>query len=256
MTLPMDEFIRWFSQVFWALLRIGGFMMVVPIFGNELVSPRIRIAMTLAVALAVSPLLTPMPMLTDLSLALFADVVLQLFAGIGLGFATVVFFQLFIVAGQFIGMQMGLGFAMMVDPGNGVQVTALSQFYLMMVTLMFLAMNGHLVVLDVLVTGFKAFPLGTGVGLPELALEISRLGGWMFVGGVLVALPAVVSLLVVNLTFGVMSRSAPQLNVFSLGFPFSLLFGLIIVWLSLAGWLPQFESLSREFFEFARLWMA
>ena len=255
MALPMDEFIRWFSQVFWALLRVGGFMMVVPVFGNQLVSPRIRIAMVLAVALAVSPLLTPMPVLTELSLSMLVDAVLQLFAGVGLGFATMVFFQLFIVAGQFIGMQMGLGFAAMVDPGNGVQVTALSQFYLILVTLMFLAMNGHLVLLDVLITGFKAFPLGTGVGLAELALEISRLGGWMFVGGVLVALPAVLALLVVNLAFGVMSRSAPQLNIFSLGFPFSLMFGLVIILLSLNGWLPQFENLSRELFEFARLWM-
>jgi flagellar biosynthetic protein FliR len=211
--------------------------------------------MVFAVALAVSPLLTPMPMLTELSLGIMVDVALQLFAGVGLGFATMVFFQLFIVAGQFIGMQMGLGFAIMVDPGNGVQVTALSQFYLMLVTLMFIAMNGHLVLLDVLVTGFKEFPLGTGVALPELALEITRLGGWMFVGGVLVALPAVMALLVVNLTFGVMSRSAPQLNVFSLGFPFTMMFGLVIIWLSLNGWLPQFESLSREFFEFAGLWM-
>jgi flagellar biosynthetic protein FliR len=211
--------------------------------------------MVFAVALAVSPLLTPMPMLTELSLGMMVDVALQLFAGVGLGFATMVFFQLFIVAGQFIGMQMGLGFAIMVDPGNGVQVTALSQFYLMLVTLMFIAMNGHLVLLDVLVTGFKEFPLGTGVALPELALEITRLGGWMFVGGVLVALPAVMALLVVNLTFGVMSRSAPQLNVFSLGFPFTMMFGLVIIWLSLNGWLPQFESLSREFFEFAGLWM-
>lgn len=255
MILPMDEFIRWFSQVFWALLRIGGFMMVVPVFGNQLVSPRIRLAMVLAVALAVSPLLTPMPVLTDLSLGMMVNVILQLFAGVGLGFATMVFFQLFVVAGQFIGMQMGLGFAAMVDPGNGVQVTALSQFYLMLVTLMFIAMNGHLVLLDVLITGFKEFPLGVAVSLPELAVSICRLGGWMFVGGVLVALPAVLALLVVNLTFGVMSRSAPQLNIFSLGFPFSLMFGLVIVWLSLEGWLPQFETLSRELFEFARLWV-
>jgi flagellar biosynthetic protein FliR len=77
----------------------------------------------------------------------------------------------------------------------------------------------------------------------------------MFAGGVLVALPAVMALLVVNLTFGVMSRSAPQLNVFSLGFPFTMMFGLVIIWLSLNGWLPQFDSLSREFFEFAGLWM-
>lgn len=254
MVLPMDQFVGWFSQVFWALLRVGGFVMVVPIFGNQMVSPRIKVALTLAIALAVAPLLTPMPPLTEISLGLFVDVMLQLVAGIGLGFATMVFFQLFVVAGQFIGMQMGLGFAIMVDPGNGVQVTALSQFFLMLVTLTFVAMNGHLVLLEVLVTGFKQFPLGTDVPVAELGREIARLGGWMFMGGVLVALPAVVSLLVVNLAFGVMSRSAPQLNIFSLGFPFSLLFGLLIVWFSLHGWLPQFDSLAAEFFEFTGMW--
>ena len=250
----MDQFVSWFSQVFWALLRVGGFIMVVPIFGNQLVSPRIKMALALAVALAVSPLLTSMPLLTELSIALFVDVILQLAAGIGLGFATMVFFQLFVIAGQFIGMQMGLGFAAMVDPGNGVQVTVLSQFFLMLVTLTFIAMNGHLVLLEVLVAGFKQFPLGTGLPLTELAMEIVRMGGWMFMGGVLVALPAVVSLLVVNLAFGVMSRSAPQLNIFSLGFPFSLLFGLLIVWVSIRGWLPQFDSLSREFLGFTGMW--
>lgn len=254
MVLPMDQFISWFSQVFWALLRVGGFIMVVPIFGNQLVSPRIKMALALAVALAVSPLLTSMPLLTELSIALFVDVMLQLAAGIGLGFATMLFFQLFVIAGQFIGMQMGLGFAAMVDPGNGVQVTVLSQFFLMLVTLTFIAMNGHLVLLEVLVAGFKQFPLGTGLPLSELAMQIVRMGGWMFMGGVLVALPAVVSLLVVNLAFGVMSRSAPQLNIFSLGFPFSLLFGLLIVWVSIRGWLPQFDSLSREFLGFTGMW--
>ena len=250
----MDQFIGWFSQVFWALLRIGGFIMVVPIFGNQLVSPRIKMALALAVALAVSPLLSAMPLLTELSVGLFVNVMLQLAAGIGLGFATMLFFQLFVIAGQFIGMQMGLGFAAMVDPGNGVQVTVLSQFFLMLVTLTFIAMNGHLVLLEVLVAGFKQFPLGTGLPLSELALEIVRMGGWMFMGGVLVALPAVISLLVVNLAFGVMSRSAPQLNVFSLGFPFSLLFGLLIVWVLLKGWLPQFDNLSREFLDFTGMW--
>jgi len=254
MVLPMDQFIGWFSQVFWALLRIGGFIMVVPIFGNQLVSPRIKMALALAVALAVSPLLSAMPLLTELSVGLFVNVMLQLAAGIGLGFATMLFFQLFVIAGQFIGMQMGLGFAAMVDPGNGVQVTVLSQFFLMLVTLTFIAMNGHLVLLEVLVAGFKQFPLGTGLPLSELALEIVRMGGWMFMGGVLVALPAVISLLVVNLAFGVMSRSAPQLNVFSLGFPFSLLFGLLIVWVLLKGWLPQFDNLSREFLDFTGMW--
>lgn len=212
-------------------------------------------AMSLAIAIPIASMLSPMPRLDEFGLGMLLDVFLQLFSGIGLGFATMVFFQLFVVAGQFIGMQMGLGFAAMVDPGNGVQVTALSQFFLMLVTLTFLAVNGHLVLLDVLITGFKTFPAGIAIERADMALAIAGLGGWMFIGGVLVALPAVVSLLVVNLAFGVMSRSAPQLNVFSLGFPFSLVFGLVIVWFSLQGWLPQFDRFSAEFLDFATLWM-
>jgi len=254
MYLPMDTYIEGFSQVFWSFLRIGAFLMVVPIFGNQLVPPRVRVAMALAIAICVSQLLTPMPTVT-VAFSTLADVVLQLFVGIGLGFATMVFFQTFVVAGQFIAMQMGLGFAAMVDPGNGVQVTVLSQFFLMMVTLTFLATGGHLVLLEVLITGFKLFPVGTGLGFEEISIAIVRLGGWMLIGGVLIALPAVISLLIVNLAFGVMSRSAPQLNVFSLGFPFSLVFGLIIVWFSLQGWMPQFNRFSGEFLEIVAAWL-
>ena len=254
MYLPIDLYIEWFSQVFWSFLRIGAFMMVVPIFGNQLVPSRVRLAMALAVAISVSQLLTPMPIFT-LSFSMLTDAVLQLFVGIGLGFATMVFFQTFVVAGQFIAMQMGLGFAAMVDPGNGVQVTVLSQFFLMMVTLTFIATAGHLVLLEVLISGFKVFPVGTGLTFEELALAIARLGGWMLIGGVLIALPAVISLLVVNLAFGVMSRSAPQLNVFSLGFPFSLVFGLAILWFSLQGWMPQFDRFSGEFLEIVSAWL-
>lgn len=251
----MSELIRWFSQIFWALLRIGGFLMVVPIFGNRLVSRRIRVAMAFAIAIAVAPMLSPLPAITEFTLDLLLQGGLQLVSGIGLGFATMIFFQLFVVAGQFVGMQMGLGFAAMVDPGNGVQVTALSQFFLMLVSMTFIAINGHLVLLEVLVTGFKQFPSGVSLSLVDLAWAIAQFGGWMFVGGVLVALPAVIALLIVNLAFGVMSRSAPQLNVFSLGFPFSLVFGLVIIWFAIRGWLPQFDRLSADFLAFTVLWM-
>ncbi|TDJ38308.1 MAG: flagellar biosynthetic protein FliR [Gammaproteobacteria bacterium] len=256
MVLPVEDLVTWGSQFIWALLRIGGFLMVAPVFGNQLVPGRVKVAMAIAIAIVVAPLLHPMPVITEISVALIADVAIQLFAGIGLGFATVVFFQLFVVAGQFIGMQMGLGFAAMVDPGSGVQVTVWSQFFLLLVTLTFIAMNGHLVLLDVLVAGYKLYPTGFGHSTQEVALKIAELGGWMFVSGVLVALPAVISLLIVNMAFGVMSRSAPQLNVFSLGFPFSLVFGLLIVWVALHGWLPQFERLSREILDITLSWMA
>lgn len=222
-------------------------MLVVPVFANQLVPARVKVALTLAIALAVAPTLTPLPSISDLNLGVLSQVFLQTFAGLGLGFATVIFFQLFVVAGQFIAMQMGLGFAAMVDPGNGVQVTVWSQFYLMMVTLTYLSLDGHLILLDVLITGFQQHTYGIGPTLTETAYGVAELGAWMFAGGALVALPGVCALLIVNVTFGVMSRSAPQLNVFSLGFPFALLFGLLIVWWAIRSWLGQFDRFAGEF---------
>lgn len=243
----MDSLVAWISQMLWATLRVGGFVMVVPILGNQLVSPRVKIALSLAIGIAVAPLLTGLPVLTDFNLLTVLLVAEQLLTGIGLGFATSVFFQLFVVAGQFMGMQMGLGFAMMADPVNGVQVTAWGQFYLLLVSLMYLAVNGHLLLLEILIRGFELYPTGLGIGLAEFAERIVGLGSWMFVGGVLIALPAVTALLIVNMAFGVMSRSAPQLNVFSLGFPFSIVFGAVIMLVTLQGWLPQFDRLFEEF---------
>lgn len=254
MILPVEDIVGWFWQVLWTFLRIGGFFMVVPIFGNQMVPRRVRLALAWVMAVAVAPMLTPPPAIAALDLRMMFEGAMQVFTGVALGFATTIFFHIFVIAGQFIAMQMGLGFAAMVDPGNGVQVTIWSQFFLMLVTLLFVSMNGHLVMLTVLIEGFKAWPMGVSMPFDELAGAIVNLGAWMFMGGVMIAMPAVVALLVVNIAFGVMSRAAPQLNVFSLGFPFSLLFGLVIVWLMLAGWLPQFESLAAELFEITATW--
>jgi flagellar biosynthetic protein FliR len=234
---------------------VAGFVMVVPILGNQMVAPRVKIALSLAIGIVVAPLLTRMPTIDDFGLMSVVLMVEQLLAGIGLGFATSIFFQLFVVAGQFMGMQMGLGFAMMADPVNGVQVTAWSQFYLLLVSLMFLAVNGHLLMLEILIRGFELYPTGIGIPFSEFAQRIVSLGSWMFVGGVLIALPAVTALLIVNLAFGVMSRSAPQLNVFSLGFPFSIVFGAVIMWVALQGWLPQFDRMFDEFVSIVSGWM-
>jgi len=254
MVVPLDVVINEVSRTFWVMLRIGGFFMVVPVIGSQMVSPRIRIALTFATALAVSPLVPPMPALLDIDFSLALLAITQVFIGVGLGFTTVVFFQLFTVAGQFIAMQMGLGFASMVDPTNGVSVTVVSQLFLMMVSLTFVAMNGHLVLLEVLIEGFLRAPTAIDGGVAQLSWQIASLGSWMFGGAVLIAMPAVASLLVVNLAFGVMTRAAPQLNIFSLGFPLTLLFGLVIIWVALYGFTPQFEGLSQWYFEWTRRW--
>lgn len=249
MTISLLQMTTFISELLFNTLRVAGFFMVVPIFGNQLVPPRVRIALSMAVGLALTPVMGDVPNLTEFDLGTMTDLMLQILMAIGLGFTAVIFFQLFVVAGQFIGMQMGLGFAAMVDPGNGVSVTVWSQFFLMLVTLSFLVLNGHLVLFEILVSGFKMFPSGMELGMGEFAGRIVQLGGWMFAGGMLLAIPAVISLLIVNMSFGVMNRSAPQLNVFSLGFPFSLLFGLVIIWFLLHGWADQFHRLATDFLE-------
>ena len=146
-------------------------------------------------------------------------------------------------------MQTGLGFSSMMDPSSGFSVTSISQFYMMMFTLLFLAMNGHLVLFDYLFRSFTIIPLDGGGGWNLDMMYLVRLGGWMMAGGLLISLPAVVSLLVINLALGVMTRAAPQLNIFSIGFPITLLLGLLTVWLSMIGIEPVFHLLVDEAFD-------
>ncbi|MEM6709132.1 MAG: flagellar biosynthetic protein FliR [Pseudomonadota bacterium] len=240
--VPVDAFLREVVQVTALLVPISAFFLSAPVFGNAMVPARVKVGMALAVALAIRGTVAPLSSSLDSALdGLILEVAWQTVASLGLGLATLTFFQIFVIAGQFVGMQMGLGFASMVDPGNGVQVTVWSQFYLMLATLCFLGVDGHLLTLEVLIQGLKLAPTLAHIDGAEFFWRVISLGGWMFAGGASVALPVVFALLVVNLAFGVMSRSAPQLNVFSLGFPFSLLFGLVLVWLSLRGWLAVFE---------------
>ncbi|MEQ8689936.1 MAG: flagellar biosynthetic protein FliR [Pseudomonadales bacterium] len=250
MAISMTALFALLGDFLWNVLRLSGFFMVVPIFGNQLVSRRIRAALVIAVAAALTPMLPVGIDLRSVGLEHFITLISHILFSIGLGFSAAIFFQLFVIAGQFIGMQMGLGFAAMVDPGNGVQVTVWSQFFLMLVTLSFLAINGHLILLEVLIKGYQLLP-AEGIALKDFTWQVATLGGWMFIGGILLAIPAVVSLLIVNIAFGVMNRSAPQLNVFALGFPFSLLFGLVVIWFLLHGWGDQFTRLVDMFFELA-----
>jgi hypothetical protein len=122
------------------------------------------------------------------------------------------------VAGQIIAVQIGLAFASMIDPANGVSVPVLAQMLLMLVTLLFLAMNGHLVVFEVLAESFITLPVGTGLSTNHY-WELAGKLGWVLGAGLLLVLPAITALLVVNLAFGIMTRAAPQLNIISIGFP-------------------------------------
>lgn len=239
------EMMAMLSQFMWPMIRISGFFLVVPIFGTRLVSSYIRIGLVSLIAISVMNTLPPMPVVDLISPRAYVIAAEQLIIGIAMGFLIQVMFQIFIMAGQMIAMQMGLGFASMVDPANGIFVTIVSQFYLMLTTLVFMAMNGHLVAIEVLIGSFHTFPVSAEWQFTNFYAIVGS-ATWLFSSAVFVALPAVTAVLVINFAFGIMTRAAPQLNIFSLGFPFTMLMGLIILWIGLSGFLPQYHVLVNE----------
>ncbi|CAE6937524.1 MULTISPECIES: flagellar biosynthetic protein FliR [Pseudomonas] len=235
----------WVGQFLLPLFRIAAMLMVMPIIGTQLVPTRVRLYLALAISVVLVPTLPPMPQVDALSLRSLLLIVEQVLIGAMLGFVLQLFFHLFIVAGQIIAMQMGLGFASMVDPTNGVSVPVLGQFMLMLVTLLFLAINGHLVALEVLAESFVTLPYGQGLMVDHYWTLAGKLG-WVIGAGLLLTLPAVTALLVINLAFGVMTRAAPQLNIFSIGFPLTLAMGLVIFWVSLSDFGSLFQALASD----------
>ena len=242
----------WIGGYLLVFFRIGGFFLVAPVFGAQLVPRRVRTGLALLVTVLLAPMLPPLPPQDPLSLAMAVVIAKQLLIGLALGFSMQVFFQAIVFGAQLIAMQMALGFASMVDPANGINVTVLAQYFLLMLTLVFLATNGHIVMFEVMLESFRYLPVAGEWDWSGSSWSIAGWGSWMFMSGLLLALPAVTALLIVNIAFGVMTRAAPQLNVFSLGFPLALLLGLIIVWGGMRGFLPQYDEFSGQAFAMMR----
>ena len=230
------------------LFRITAFFMVVPIIGTRMVPQRIRMGLALLLTMIVAPLLPDTGLSSGLNLATALAVCHEMIIGIMLAFFLQVFFHLFMITGQMIAMQMGLGFASMVDPTNGVSVAVVSQLFVIMTTLLFLLMNGHLVMIEIMIDSFKQFPAGE-MRLPLGSLvAITHSATWMFSNALILALPIVCALLIVNIAFGIMTRAAPQLNVFALGFPSAIVLGGIFIWYATAGFDITFKHMLDSMF--------
>lgn len=232
---------QFIGQYLWPFMRIGAMFMAVPIIGARTVPARVRLVLALLVTALVSPLLAPAPTIELLGMPAMLRVLQEVLIGLALGFSFQVVMHIFVLSGQLVAMKMGLGFASMNDPSNGISVTVLSQFYLLLSTVLFLIFNGHLLVIDLIVRSFDSIPIGTGIGYGEFAM-IAGMGSWLFNAALVFVLPLFTALLVINMAFGIMNRSAPQINVFTVGFPIALIFGLIFMWLSLVAFIPYFRN--------------
>lgn len=237
------------AQILWPFVRIGSCLMVAPVFGALFVPPRVRLVLAGAIALLVAPLIVMPRDIQPLSATGMVITVDQLIIGVALGFCLQILFAAVSLGGQVLGNSMGLSFAFNVDPEHGASTPVLGEFYTILVTLTFLALNGHLALIDALVAGFRTLPVdATNLSAPGMWSLITW-GSQLFSGAVSIALPGVTALLIVNLAFGVMSRAAPALNLFAVGLPVSLLFGLAIVLVGLPAVQSTFVRLLGECFQ-------
>jgi flagellar biosynthetic protein FliR len=245
LTLSISQLETWLADYFWPFVRIGACLMVAPIFGAQFVPRRVRLILAGAITIIVAPLVAQPQVVTPFSITGVVVTLQQVLIGVAVGFTFQLVFDALALGGQLISNSMGLSFAFNVDPLRGASTPVLGQLYMMLVSLTFLALNGHLAIIEVMANGFKTLPVGaTGLG-HDAIWTIVAWGQQLFVGALSVALPGMTALLVVNLAFGAISRAAPSLNLFAVGFPVTLIFGLMIVY---AG-LPAVQSTFVESFD-------
>lgn len=212
-----------------AMLRPGAAFFAAPLTGSSQVPMQLRLVISLAIgipAVQLSGLHLPAAGMISIEGLLFAAG--EIVIGLALGFAVQAGFAAALVAGETISNSMGLGFASMINPMNGQSSSAIGQLLTMMATFLFLASDGHLMFARILVESYGAFPPGSAVPL-QLFAELSKLGSLIFAAGLAIALPVAAALVLVQLILGVLSRSAPSLNLFSVGMPAAMVTGIILL---------------------------
>ncbi len=239
----------WLTAFMWPLVRILALISTAPLLGNAAFPTRVKIGLAIGITLLIAPTLGPMPKIDPGSIPGLFVIVQQIVIGAAMGFAMQIIFVAVEMAGDLTGLQMGLGFATFYDPASGGSTAVISQYMNLVATLIFLAVNGHLLMLSTLADSFSTFPIG---GQPLHAqgwLALVHWGGRLFADGLLLSLPMMGALLITNMALGILTRAAPQLNIFAVGFPITLAVGMGILALSLPYFLPVLDRLMREGFQ-------
>ena len=242
----------WLAAFMWPLLRVSAMIAAAPIFSSRQTPRRLRVGVALLLSFILMPLIPPPPVVEVFSPEALLIAAQQVLIGLAMGFVMQMVFGALVFGGQALAYSMGLGFASMMDPQNGVQVPVLSQYYIILATLLFLILNGHLFMIETLAQSFCTMPIAvdgiTQANLRDIVLWASR----MFTGGLLIALPAIAALLLVNLGMGIITRAAPQLNIFAVGFPMTMMIGFILMWITLPNVFGKFNELVNEALAFIR----
>lgn len=215
----------------WAMLRVSGLVLVAPILGAVFIPVRVRVLIAAVLAVAMLPVIAEQPAYSPFSGNGMLTIVQEIIIGVAIGFILKLAIEAAVFAGQVISIGMGLSFATVVDPQQG-GTPLLGRLYIIIATLLLLAANAHLALIAILAKSFQFLPLGSGGLNAPGARQIVDFASVMFIGAMQLAMPAVVAILMVNVAFGVISRAAPTLNLFAVGFPITLLTGFLLMMMS------------------------
>lgn len=219
----------WVMLVFWPFVRLLAFVATAPVFGENMVPRRVKIALAGLLAFVIAPTLGPPPDVPPVSVAGAWLIIEQVMIGAALGLVMRLAFGVVQSTGEFIGMQMGLGFASFYSAAIGANTMVLGQLLNTFAMLLFLALNGHLVLIDILTRSFTLLPIGAGEIDGNGWMLAARTGAIIFTAGISLALPLIATLLTINMAMGILNRASPQLSIFSIGFPMTLMTGLIVL---------------------------
>jgi flagellar biosynthesis protein FliR len=245
-TLASADLNAWLTAFLWPFARIMALLGAAPVLGNMATPTRIKIGLSVMIALIIAPTIGALPKVELASPEGLFVLGQQVLIGLAMGFAMRIVFSAVEMAGEIAGLQMGLGFATFFSSGNDGSTLVMGKFLGLLATLTFLSLDGHLLMLSVLAESFTVFPISaqpfSGGGWKILA----DWGGNIFLAGLQLALPVVAALLIANLALGILTRASPQLNVFAIGFPITLFVGLVALMLSLPYFVPVIERLIEE----------
>jgi flagellar biosynthesis protein FliR len=231
----------WMAAFIFPLARVLALIASAPIFGNKQVPARIKVGLAVAITLVIAPTLNIPPEIDPASAQGLFVLAQQIVAGVIIGFSIRLIFSAIEMAGDLAGMQMGLGFASFYDPQNATFTPVIAQFLGIIAALIFISADGHLYMLAALSDSFRDFPIGTSLPSANAFRTAAEWGGSLFSNALQFALPLVGALLITNLALGILTRSAPQLNVFAVGFPITISIGFIALMLTISYLAPLME---------------
>jgi len=237
--LNIDDIMAWMQSILWPFIRIAGMFSIAPLFGSKALPVRVRVGSALAISLLIAPTLSSSAAFPDpFSAPGVLAIATQLLIGLSMGFVLQLLFTGLYMSGELIAAPMGLGMAQAIDPVNGIQIPVIGQVVFMLGMLLFLALDGHLALMRMLLESFQALPVTVDVFAADNYWQIVQWGKNIFIIGLQVALPAVTALLAANLALGVITRSSPQLNIFTFGLPITAVLGLAMLLLILPELIP------------------